>query len=311
MTHPTIGILIPTFNAAKHLPYCLPPLIASPLKPRLLIIDSSSTDETLAIAGTFGVETLVIPQEEFNHGTTREKGRLHLETDIVVMITQDAYCTSPYTLEYLVEPLIKDKASISYAKQIPHNPTNFFEAFPRSFNYPTTSHIRSLKEASLFGVYTFFCSNSCAAYLNCALDEIGGFSPVLFGEDTIAVAKLLYKGHQIAYVAEAEVQHSHSYSLKQEFQRHFDMGLSRRSYENLIHLGGKDTKRGADYVRAMLSKLKKEQPSLIPYALLQTLVKFTGYHLGRYSTTAPIWLKKALSSQSFYWRSKGYLKKRE
>jgi rhamnosyltransferase len=152
-------------------------------------------------------------------------------------------------------------------------------------------------------VYTFFCSNSCAAYLNTALDEIGGFSPVLFGEDTVAVAKLLQNKHLIAYVAEAEVHHSHDYTLKQEFCRHFDIGYARLSYANLLESGGKDTKRGEDYVKALFNTLKKQHPELIPYALLQTLVKLLGYKCGQASLYAPLWLKRALSSQKYYWKN--------
>lgn len=299
----SIGIVIPTFEAAKHLPHCLPPLVQSPLKPRILIIDSSSKDETILIAKKFNIETIIIPQSEFNHGLTREKGRVYLKTDIVVMITQDAYPTSIDMLELLVMPLLTKKASVSYARQIPHEGAKFFESFPRSFNYPYKSQIRSLKDIPEQGVYTFFCSNSCAAYLNSALDEIGGFSYVLFGEDTVAVAKLLHKNHHIAYVAEAQVKHSHRYTLKQEFCRHFDIGLARHSYKNLISSAGKDSKRGKAYFKAMLRTLKNNHPALIPYACLQTLVKLIGYRLGQASLHTPFWFKKFFSSQKYFWEN--------
>jgi rhamnosyltransferase len=299
----SIGVVIPTFQAAKHLPNCLPPLIHSSLKPRILIIDSSSSDETVQIAKAMGVETLIIPQSEFNHGLTREKGRHYLGTDIVVMITQDAYATTPDMLERLIRPLIHQQASISYARQLPHHGASIFAAFARQFNYPPTSHIRSLKDLSTFGVYTFFCSNSCAAYLNRALDEVGGFPPVLFGEDTIVVARLLHNHHHIAYVAEAEVRHSHDYTLKQEFCRHFDIGLSRHTYHSLLAVSGKDTKRGKTYVRKLFKELIDKQPALLPYAFLQSIAKFLGYRLGQVSLHAPIWFKKACSSQKFYWKN--------
>ncbi len=302
--HPlSVGIVIPTFQAAKHLPYCLPLLMQSPLKPRILVIDSSSTDHTASLAREMGVEVLVIPQNEFNHGATREKGRLYLNTDILVMMTQDAYPTSPHTLEKLIEPLMEGKASIAYARQLPHLGAGFFESFPRTFNYPSTSHIRSLQDISQYGVYTFFCSNSCAAYLNRALDEIGGFPSVLFGEDTVVVAKLLHRQHHIAYVATAEVRHSHHYSLRQEFSRHFDIGLARHSYQDLLSLGGKDTKRGKAYAYALLTELKKGKLTYLPYALLHLFFKFAGYRLGQTSRYAPVWFKKVFSSQKSYWKS--------
>lgn len=281
MNEPTIGIVIPTWKGIHHLPHCLPPLLASPLKPKILVIDSSSNDGTVELARKMGAETLSIPQESFNHGLTREKGRKHLDTDLVVMITQDAYATSPGMLEKLVSPLIKREASIAYGRQIPHNGANFFASFAREFNYPATSHIRSLNDRSRFGVYTFFCSNSCAAYVNQALDEVGGFPKTRFGEDTLVVAKLLMNHHQIAYVADAEVQHSHDYSLKEEFERHFDIGISRNTAKDLFKIVGKDSARGKAYAVALFNELWKKNKKLIPYALAQTAIKWAGYHLGK------------------------------
>lgn len=298
----SIGVVVPTFQAAQHLPYCLPFLVQSSLKPRVLVIDSSSTDNTIPIAQKLGAETMVIPKTEFNHGLTREKARQYLNTDIVVMITQDAYVCSKETLEELVTPLIQGKASVTYARQLPHKGAKFFESFPRRFNYGSLSHIRSLQDIPQYGVYTFFCSNSCAAYLNSALDEIGGFSSVLFGEDTVAVAQLLHRHHKVAYVATAEVYHSHHYSLKQEFKRHFDIGLARDSYKHLIRIAGKDTKRGKAYLSNMLKELWQSSPLLIPYAIVQTAIKLLGYRLGQASCQAPLWWKRLLSSQPTYWK---------
>lgn len=299
----SIGIVIPTFQAAKHLPHCLAPLLDSPLKPRVLVIDSSSTDGTPEIAKKMGAEIIVIPQREFNHGTTREKGRQYLGTSIVVMITQDAYASSSSMLEQLVKPLLENRASIAYARQLPHRGAGFFGQFARHFNYPSVSHVRSLKDISIYGIYTFFCSNSCAAYRNVALDEIGGFPSVLFGEDSIVVAKLLHRQHCIAYVAEAEIYHSHDYTLKEEFCRHFDMGLARRPYLELFAMGGKESRRGKAYTKALFKTLWDVSPQKIPYAFLQTLFKWMGYRLGQISLRAPVFWKKIFSSQKFYWKN--------
>jgi rhamnosyltransferase len=301
--HPSIGIVIPTFEAAKHLPHCLPPLLNSPLKPKVLVIDSSSTDDTVPMARSMGAEVMVIPQKEFNHGATREKGRQYLNTSIVVMITQDAYATSTGMLAHLVKPIVEQRASIAYGRQLPHRGAGFFASFSRMFNYPPDSHIRSLADISHYGVYTFFCSNSCAAYLNHALDEVGGFPSILFGEDTIVVAKLMQRKHCIAYVAEAAVYHSHDYTLKQEFRRHFDMGLSRRAHRELLTIIGSESKRGKEYVLSLLKELWNISPSSIPYALLQTVVKWSGFRLGQASLRAPVWWKKTWSNQKKFWNT--------
>jgi rhamnosyltransferase len=303
MKNPTIGVAVITYRAKHHLPFCLPPFLTSPLKPRVVVVNSSSYDGTVELAEEMGVETLIIPRAEFNHGTTREKARQYLNTDIVVMVTPDAYATDKHVLERLVEPIILKKSSASYARQIPHDGADIFEAFAREFNYPSTSHVRSLNDINTYGVYTYFCSDSCAAYSSEALDEVGGFPDVLTGEDTVVVAKMLQKGRAIAYVAEACVNHSHRYTLWQEFQRHFDTGLARKEYSHLLQLGGCDEKRGKDYVISLMRRLMREQPLLLPYAALQSIIKWIGYRLGRSSGKAPLWFKKALSGQDFYWKS--------
>ncbi len=264
-------------------------------------MNSSSGDGTVACAEELGAETLVISRDAFNHGISREKARRYLQTEIVVMMTPDAYALDETMLTRLIDPLIKKKASVAYARQIPHDGASFFAALPRAFNYPEKSQIRSYEDRHIFGAYTIFCSNSCAAYLSDAVEEAGGFPSVLIGEDTFLAAKMLRRGHKIAYVADAIVKHSHSYSLWQEFQRHFDTGLARKQHQDLLFGLPSDEKRGREYVLFLMNRLAREKPHLLPYGCLQTAVKYFGYRFGKASARAPVWLKKLCSGQDFYW----------
>ncbi len=282
---PTIGVLIPTYNPDKMLKRVLEPVTASALKPPVLVIDSSSRDDTVAVARSYGAQAHVIPQSEFNHGATRELGRRMIGTDIIVMMTQDVVPVGDDTIERLVAPLLDGRASVSYARQIPHDGADFLEAFPRHFNYPETSELRGWEDAKLLGAYTFFCSNSCAAWNNAALDAIGGFNRTLSLEDTIAVAKLLRMGHKIAYCADAVVKHSHHFSLREEYRRYYDVGFVRALNRELLMIGGGDEGRGAAFVSTMLRRLMQEQPSLVPYAVLNAAVKWLGYRVGWHSAT--------------------------
>lgn len=303
MNAPSVGVAVITHNARHHLASCLPPLINSPLKPKILVVNSSSKDGTVELAKQFGAETLVIPRKSFNHGTTRELARHALKCDIAVMVTPDAYAVDRHVLEKLIAPIRTKQAALAYARQIPHEGADFFETFLRSFNYPEKSAIRSLADAQRNGATTFFCSDSFAAYRNSALDEVGGFTEVLTGEDTVACAKLLHRGHKVAYVADAEVRHSHRYTLLQEFKRHFDTGLARTGYRDLIKAGGNDQKRGAEYAKTLLSELLQKRPLLLPYAFLHLLAKWGGYKLGEKSVNASHSFKRFFSAQDFYWQS--------
>ncbi len=298
-----VGVVIPTLNASHHLKRCLSPLIKSPLNPSLLVIDSSSSDDTVEVARELGARVEIIPQKNFNHGLTREMGRKLLDVDIVLMMTPDAYPEDETLVEKLVAPIIDGAADISYARQKPHQGASFFGAFPREFNYPNQGNIRGEEDREKYGALLYFCSDSCAAYRMEALDRIGGFSSVLLGEDTVATAKILQNGGKIAYVAEAIVYHSHDYSLVQEFKRYFDTGLARAEYEALIKSCGSDQNRGKALVKALFRKVVKEKPHLIPYAFLNSGAKWLGYQLGQKSKSAPNWWKRLFTLNRAYFRS--------
>jgi rhamnosyltransferase len=166
--------------------------------------------------------------------------------------------------------------------------------------------MRSLGDVKLYGSYTFFCSDSWAAYSQMALDRVGGFEATLSHEDYFTVAKILNNGGRIAYVAEAGVIHSHKYSLWQDFQRYFDAGYVRAVNPWVTKLVGPAENHGSRFFTSMLKRLAKEDPKLIPYALIQTLTKWLGYRIGYFCFRGPTWLKKILSGQSYYFDSKYY-----
>ncbi len=299
----SIGICVLTLNGAHHLHRCLPPLLASPLKPRLLVVDSSSTDGSEEMARKMGTETCCIPRSDFNHGLTREMARRMLSTDIVLMVTQDAYAADENVVETLAKPILEKKASAAYGRQLPHAGAGFFEAFHRHFNYPNESDLRRLQDLERIGRQIYFCSNSFAAYSNMALDEIGGFQKVLLGEDTVAVARLLKKGHTVAYVAEAEVYHSHNYTLLEEFKRHFDTGFARESFAHELAGSEGDSAKGKAYAKELMKKLAVEAPHLLPYGCLLLSAKWAGYKLGKWGHAMPSWWNRLFSGHKVFFTS--------
>jgi len=299
---PDVGIAVITYRAASLLKKCLPPLLASPLRPKLLVVNSSSNDGTVELATQMGAGVLVVPRHQFNHGTTREIARRTLGTAIVVMMTPDATPIGTDLIPNLVRPIVNGEASVAYARQLPRGDADFFEAFPRRFNYPDRSELRSIDDLPALGPQTFFCSNVCAAWSNAALDSIGGFAPALSLEDTIAAAKLLRAGHRIAYCADALVEHSHDHDLRQEFKRQFDTGYVRAEYRHMLFSHGGDERRGAGYASTMLRHLMRKRPYAVPYALANLACKYSGYRLGFHGHRLPLWLKRRVSAQDFYWQ---------
>lgn len=221
-----IEIILLTNNSENHLYKCFSAIEEQTISVNILVIDSSSTDNTLRIAEQFGVKITKIPKENFNHGGTRNLG-LHLSTgDIVIFLTPDAILANPKSLENLIESFQDEKVGAAYGRQLPRPEAGPIEAHARLFNYPAVSRLKTIRDAPELGIKTAFFSNSFAAYRRSALTDVGLFpSNTIFGEDTIVAGKMFLAGWKIAYCAEAEVYHSHHHNHFKEFQRYFDIGV--------------------------------------------------------------------------------------
>jgi rhamnosyltransferase len=299
----TVGIVIPVLNGGAELRRLLPILRAEAGSPEVLVVDSASTDDTVAVVEEFpGVHLHRLPPGVFNHGTTREFARRRLGTQVVVMLTQDVVPEAGF-LAPLVAPILSREVVVTYARQLPRPGSDVFESAPRDFNYPAAGNVRSLDNVRELGVYTFFCSDSCAAYSNEALDRIGGFKRTLTNEDYFAVAALLREGFRIRYVSDSCVTHSHRYTLRQEFERYFDTGYVRAENPWVNDLAGAAEARGTRFAAYLLKKLFVRAPWLIPYALLQTAVKWLGFRIGFLAQRLRLSAEtcRYISSQKYYW----------
>ncbi len=70
-----VGLIVPTLNAGSLWESWLKAFEQQTRKPDcLLVIDSSSSDDTVALARAHGFDVQVIPKSEFNHGGTRQFG---------------------------------------------------------------------------------------------------------------------------------------------------------------------------------------------------------------------------------------------
>ncbi len=302
---PRISVVIPTLDGGPLLRQLLQQLsVQSVQADELLVVDSSSTDETVSIAREHGAVVISIARDEFEHGSTRNLAVRRSTGDIVLFFTQDAVPATHDLIEKLTAVLIQDPSiAISYGRQLPHQDASLSATALRRFNYPDQSRIRTFSDRETLGLKTAFVSNSCAAYRRSFLEELGCFQEgLIFGEDTCAAGRLLQKGYAIAYVAEATVFHSHNYSLLQEFRRSFDIGVLHRSEHWLIETFGRAEGEGGRYVRFELSMIMEQKKFyLLPVFFLRNLAKYSGYKLGSRYHVLPQWLLPKFSMNSGWW----------
>jgi len=257
----------------------------------VLVIDSQSEDLTAEKAERDGFRVVRIARREFRHGATRQ---LAVESaancDVLLFLTQDALLASPDAIATLLRAFEDPLVGAAYGRQLPRKQASPIEAHARLFNYPTESCVRTQDQISSQGFKTIFFSNSFGAYRLSALKSIGGFlSELNFGEDTVAAAMLILAGWKIAYVADAQVFHSHELSLREEFRRYRRVGELHSLQSWLLEHFGSASGEGRQFLFSELRHLLRTAPQLIPMSLFRTGCKYLGYMHGR---------RKALFTQS-------------
>ena len=279
-----ITIIVPTYNASEHLPSLLTRLESQTVGDyELIVVDSSSNDNTVDIAQSHRAKIITISKSKFDHGGTRSLAAKEAQGDILVYLTQDALPYNEHAIENIVKPFTTDRnIGAAFGKQLPYPKASVFAEHLRLFNYPDTSYTRVLDDKKKYGIRTAFLSNSFAAYRKSVLKEIGYFkSGLVFGEDACAGASILLKGYKIAYAAEAMVLHSHNYTVCQDFRRYFDMGSFHRMENWLLKEFGKAEGEGIKYTKSEIKfLLKKRKFGLFPELTLRLVMKYLGYKLG-------------------------------
>jgi rhamnosyltransferase len=277
-----ISIIIPTFQAGKLLPRLINVLHDQTLLPiEIIVIDSSSKDETLPIAHQAGCITHVIEKREFHHGKTRNYAANLAKGDTLVFLSQDALPATSSFLENLSIPLLKNLAVASSARQIAYDSANPIEAFARKYNYSSESFVRTKSDIPKMGVRAYFFSDAASMIDRETFWSIGGFSEeVIVNEDMALCAKLLYQGFTIAYQSDAIVYHSHNYNLIQLYKRYFDIGIFFWQSSDFL----KQTKLGHEglhfFLKAFSHLREDNEYKWIPRLLVDTFVRYLGFQVG-------------------------------
>ena len=287
----TVEVIIPTYRPGNEFRETLFRLSRQSIVPRRIhVINTEKKYWDPSWEKEFPlVEVTHISKEEFDHGGTRRAAAAECREDIFVMMTQDAVPCRRDLLSALIAPLSRDdRTGAVYARQRPKKGSSPIEKYTREFNYPKEPHTRYAEDIDKYGIKTFYCSNVCAAYRKSSYIAAGGFpEKAIFNEDMIAARRILEAGFGIAYAADAEVYHSHDYSLAEQFHRNFDIGVSHA--DNPDTFGGIVSEgEGIRLVRMTAGHLLSSGKGyLLPRLILMSGCKYAGYLLGRHYRKLP------------------------
>jgi rhamnosyltransferase len=298
-----ISIIIPTLEAAAQFPTLKAAFDAQSLRPlEVVVVDSSSSDDTARIATEYGWRCHVIPRAAFDHGGTRNLGASLAKGETLVFLTQDAVPADASWLANLVRPLEESGVAASFSRQLPRPGARPREAFTRLQNYPPEGAVFTADDVARIGIKAMFFSNVSSAIDRAAFDEAGGFPErAILNEDGYLAARLLQRGYSFRYEASSCVFHSHDYGIGMQFRRYFDIGVSHAEGPPLMR-HARTTGAGTRFMKEQLRHLVAQGAWLeATLALCETVAKYVAYRFGRNHERLPLAWRRRLGWNVRYW----------
>jgi len=216
-----ISVVIPTWNGERTLGPCLEAVLGQRLDEALevLVIDSSSQDRSREIAARRGVRLVTIPQDEFDHGDTRNLGALLTRGELIAFLVQDARPTSERWLANLARNFADPRVAGVYGRVVPRPDAGFFarRAAQGDLAFATARVERRIESPQAYAALSpmqrrlFTDFNDIASCLRRDDWRRLPFARTPFGEDMIWARGVLEAGRAIVFEPEAVVEHSHEY----------------------------------------------------------------------------------------------------
>ena len=304
-TRPQISVIIPTLNGGEFAERMVLALHGQSLAPReIIVIDSGSSDNTVRAFVDGGARVVPMARGRFGHASVRNQAAALATGSLLAFLSQDSIPMGSTTLERLVEPIVGLQVEASYARQIPRSDAPPLERFARAWNYPPHSGVCSEPDIARYGIRAVFFSNACSAVRRSTFEAVGGFPDyTIMNEDMLLSRRLLARGHRVAYVADAMVEHSHSYGLAATFRRYFDIGVVFEQAADELR-GIAVMGEGRRYAAELLTTLIREHNyHWVPAMVAEGGVKFVATTLGRnYRRLPKTWIPH-LSMHPAYWRT--------
>src|SRR4051794_17153280 len=220
----SVSVVVPVKDGARYLRELLDAVYAqrdaAPAGLEVLVVDSGSTDGSVAIARAAGAQVLEIDPATFGHGRTRNLGAEHTDGDLIAFLTQDA-TPLPGWLAAIQEAFdLADDVGAVYGPHLARPDTSpmiareldaFFAMHAGEDGGPSLQ--REGDDAYL--------SNVNAAYRRDCWEAIR-FPDVPYSEDQGFARAMLAAGWAKAFHPRAAVLHAHDYPPVRFARRYFD-----------------------------------------------------------------------------------------
>lgn len=176
------------------------------------MVDSGSTDETLAIVERHGCKIVHIRREDFSFGRSLNVGCDAARGEFLVFISGHCVPTDSLWLWQLLLPFRDERVAVTYGRQQGGAETKFSEHCLFEKYFPSVGD--GGHQAP------FFCNNANSAFRRTAWAAFR-FDETLTGLEDMHLARRLWQGGgRIAYVPRAAVYHYHHERWRQIMRRY-------------------------------------------------------------------------------------------
>ncbi len=187
----------------------------------LLNFDSQSTDGTLEIIKKHNKPENIftndpanyVPGKVLNHAVAQCSGKY------IVFLNSDATPMDPYWLYNIVDPLAHTNIGATFGRQSPR---------PDSRALFAKDTDRAFGDGSIAANWVHFFSMANSACRKEIFYTFKFDETLKYSEDIEWSLRLKKAGFEIQYASNAIVRHSHNYTFKESFKRHYGEGYAER-----------------------------------------------------------------------------------
>lgn len=299
-----VTVFLPTWNAGARLSDVLAAVKSQRTQRRVVLraTDSSSTDGTREVLERHGAAVERIEQREFDHGATRGRAIVSSETELVVLLTQDARPLDEDWLEELLAPFEDPRVAGAWSRQVPRPGCHPFQRAnlalhsdhdrPRVVEPLSRAEWDAATPADRLARLGF--DDVSSAVRRSAVERVP-FPRTPFGEDMLWARAALLAGWRLAFAPRSRVEHSHDLTWSELTQRvQQSHALRRRVADERAFASFAELARGAYYGARANLRIALRDPGLsalermaaaaqaAPYAWLQMNAARRGSRSARY-----------------------------
>jgi len=313
-----ISLVMPTWNAGPLLDEVLAGItsLEGTVFDELIAVDSGSTDGTQDRLRNAGFRVEPIPQSEFDHGATRDRGIEMSTGDVIVLLVQDATLQGKDWLAKMVAPFADEDVAGVWCRQIPR-PGCQPVLDRRIRGWPGRGEVVSkrqlepgqkLSDLEPFDQLMHSAFDNVASVVRRSVWERFKLGPRRFGEDVFFGKRVIEAGLAIAHQGEACVIHSHDRTAWSEGKRTFCDHRNLRGLFGLVGIPNREALKGAlkhsteehtAYVKSLNLPPEQEAPAL-EWTIAYCKWQCWGQYLGAKAGANP----KGLKGLFFRWLGK-------